>query len=39
MKKIKFIYNPTAGDGSIIDKLDEIIKVHQQKGYSIFPLD
>ena len=38
MKKIKFIYNPTAGDSSIIDKLDEIIKVHQQKGYSIFPI-
>jgi YegS/Rv2252/BmrU family lipid kinase len=38
MKKVKFIYNPSAGDSAIIDKLDGIIKVYQQKGYAIFPI-
>jgi len=37
MKKVKFIYNPSAGESIILDKLDEIIKVHQKKGYTVFP--
>lgn len=37
MKKIKFIYNPMSGNGSIINKLDLIIKNCQEYGYSIVP--
>lgn len=35
MKKVKFIYNPNAGDNYIIDKLDEVIEMHQKYGYTV----
>ncbi|WP_313119555.1 YegS/Rv2252/BmrU family lipid kinase [Proteiniclasticum ruminis] len=37
MKKVKFIYNPYAGDSYIMDKLDEVIDVHQKHGYRVVP--
>ena len=37
MKKVKFIYNPNSGDKSILSKLDYIIDIHQQNGFTIFP--
>ena len=37
MEKVKFIYNPHAGDNYIIDKLDEVIALHQKHGYVIIP--
>lgn len=37
MKKVKFIYNPYAGDNYIMDKLDEVIDVHQKHGYRVVP--
>lgn len=37
MKKVKFIYNPFAGDNYIMDKLDEVIDVHQKHGYRVVP--
>lgn len=37
MKKVKFIYNPHAGDHYIVDQLDEIIALHQEFGYSLVP--
>lgn len=37
MKKVKFIYNPHAGDNYIIDKLDDVIEIHQRNGYTIVP--
>lgn len=35
MKKVKFIYNPSAGRGIVQKKLDDIIKVYQNNGYII----
>ncbi|WP_312712791.1 YegS/Rv2252/BmrU family lipid kinase [Proteiniclasticum ruminis] len=37
MKKVKFIYNPYAGNNYIMDKLDEVIDVHQKHGYRVVP--
>lgn len=37
MKRVKFIYNPRAGETAITDKLDAIIEVYQNKGYSVTP--
>lgn len=37
MKKVKFIYNPYSGENAILDKLDKIIKIHQESGYTIIP--
>ena len=37
MKKVKFIYNPYSGENLIIDKLDKVIKIHQEAGYTIVP--
>lgn len=37
MKKVKFIYNPYAGDNYIMDKIDEVIDVHQKYGYRVVP--
>ncbi|MGB4588950.1 MAG: YegS/Rv2252/BmrU family lipid kinase [Clostridiaceae bacterium] len=37
MKKVKFIYNPSAGGGVVLDSLDDIIKVHQNNGYIVIP--
>ena len=37
MKKVKFIYNPYSGENAILDELDEVIKIHQQAGYTLVP--
>ena len=37
MKKVKFIYNPSAGRGVVQKRLDDIIKVYQKNGYIINP--
>ncbi|SHJ92657.1 lipid kinase, YegS/Rv2252/BmrU family [Hathewaya proteolytica DSM 3090] len=37
MNKVKLIYNPYAGENQILSKLDTVIKVHQENGYSIIP--
>lgn len=37
MEKVKFIYNPFAGDHYIIDQLDEIIALHQEYGFFLVP--
>ncbi len=37
MKKVKFIYNPMAGETIIVDKLDEVIRIHQEYGYMVCP--
>lgn len=37
MKKLKFIYNPSAGDGTLKDRLDFIIERFQKHGYQIVP--
>ena len=37
MKKVKFIYNPKSGDNRILDALDDIVAIHQHKGYAIIP--
>lgn len=37
MKKVKFIYNPMAGETIIVDKLDEVIRIHQEYGYIVCP--
>ncbi len=34
---VKFIYNPTAGETAIRDRLDDIIALYQQRGYTIVP--
>lgn len=35
MNKIMLLYNPLAGDGRITDKLDDIIRLHQTKGFEV----
>ena len=35
MKKVKFIYNPTSGDKSIIHKLDLIISIYQKNKFTL----
>lgn len=37
MKKVKFIYNPYAGETTILDNLDLVIKLHQEAGYTVVP--
>lgn len=37
VKRVKFIYNPASGESAVADNLDEIIKLYQDKGYSIIP--
>ncbi|MPQ43037.1 YegS/Rv2252/BmrU family lipid kinase [Clostridium tarantellae] len=37
MKKVRFIYNPYSGENAILKELDTVIKMHQDKGYSILP--
>ena len=34
---VKFIYNPKAGEAAIRDRLDDIIAVYQERGYTIIP--
>jgi YegS/Rv2252/BmrU family lipid kinase len=35
LKKAKLLYNPSAGESIVIDKLDEIIRIHQKHGYQL----
>lgn len=37
MKKVRFIYNPYSGENSIINELDNIIKLHQEAGLIVVP--
>ena len=37
MKKVRFIYNPYSGENSIINELDNVIKLHQEVGMTIVP--
>lgn len=37
MKKVKFIYNPAAGEKSVTDRLDRIIELYQSRGMEIVP--
>jgi YegS/Rv2252/BmrU family lipid kinase len=37
MNKVKFIYNPHSGEGTIITDIDKIINIHQKYGYEIVP--
>ena len=39
MEKVKFIYNPFAGDHYIVDQLDELIALHQEYGYFLVDED
>lgn len=36
-KKVKFIYNPNAGETKVADKLDEIVELYQKHGYMLIP--
>ena len=37
MKRVRFIYNPYSGENSIINELDNVIKLHQEVGLTIVP--
>lgn len=37
MQKVRFIYNPYSGENAIVNKLDTVIKIHQNHGYEIVP--
>lgn len=37
MKKVMFIYNPNSGEGVVAIKLDAIVELFQNNGYSICP--
>ncbi|HOR85024.1 MAG TPA: YegS/Rv2252/BmrU family lipid kinase [Bacillota bacterium] len=37
MRKLKFIYNPFSGDGTVKNKLDYLIEKLQKSGYSMVP--
>ncbi|MGL4762949.1 MAG: YegS/Rv2252/BmrU family lipid kinase [Sarcina sp.] len=37
MKKVKFIYNPYSGENAILSHLDTVIKMHQEKNFTIVP--
>ena len=37
MKKVKFIYNPFSGENLILNSLDTIIKLYQEKNLQIIP--
>ena len=37
MKKVKFIYNPFSGEHTILDDLDNVIRIHQKYDYTIVP--
>lgn len=34
---VKLIYNPYSGENLILSKLDEVVKIHQDAGYTIVP--
>lgn len=37
MAKVRFIYNPFSGENNILGELDNVIRIHQQYGYTIVP--
>ncbi len=37
MRKVRFIYNPTAGETSIPEHLDRIVALYQEQGLSLVP--
>ena len=37
MKKVRFIYNPYSGENVILHELDEVMRIHQEKGYQVVP--
>ena len=37
MKKVRFIYNPYSGGNSIINELDNVIKLHQEVELTVVP--
>lgn len=37
MKKLKFIYNPSAGDGMLKNRLDYVIERFQKSGFAVMP--
>lgn len=37
MKKVRFIYNPYSGENIILNEIDNVIRMHQEKGYQIVP--
>jgi diacylglycerol kinase (ATP) len=37
MKKVRFIYNPYSGENSIINELDNVIKLHQEADLIVVP--
>ena len=37
MKKVRFIYNPYSGENSIVNELDNVIKLHQEVDMTIVP--
>lgn len=37
MKKVRFIYNPYSGENSIINELDNVIKLHQEVDLIVVP--
>ncbi len=37
MKRVKFIYNPYSGENAIINRMDDVIKIHQRAGYTVEP--
>lgn len=37
MKKVRFIYNPYSGENSIVNELDNVIKLHQEANLTVVP--
>ena len=37
MKKVRFIYNPYSGENVILNELDKVMSIHQEKGYQVVP--
>ncbi|ADL51091.1 YegS/Rv2252/BmrU family lipid kinase [Clostridium cellulovorans] len=37
MRRVKLIYNPFSGDNLMAQKLDDVIRIHQEYGYSVVP--
>ena len=37
MKKVRFIYNPYSGENVILNEIDTVVSMHQEKGLQIMP--
>lgn len=37
MQKVRFIYNPYSGENIILHELDNVFRLHQEKGYQVVP--